>query len=199
MGIYKIKPNFRKYSRVANNEFELCKFPCVHLTRFRLVLKQLASARTHTWALSWTCPFKFSSQKKMICSIQWPSLVYLMCYFWSPTRFYSWTCVVFYSYWWYRWCAKIWNLFFLPMIQISSFPLRILNWQLAPWFHSHRPSINLKKNKQLVYASACVCRDIEHAGSLELERGKRVALGCASSNSSLLSALQTSQVLSRDL
>ena len=26
MGIYKIKPNARKYSRVANNEFEFCKF-----------------------------------------------------------------------------------------------------------------------------------------------------------------------------
>ena len=37
MGIYKIKPNARKYSRVANNEFELCKFPYVRLIRFRLV------------------------------------------------------------------------------------------------------------------------------------------------------------------
>ena len=34
MGIYKIKPNAQKYSRVLNNEFEFCKFTCVHLTRF---------------------------------------------------------------------------------------------------------------------------------------------------------------------
>ena len=48
MGIYKIKLNARKYSRVANNEFEFCKFTCVHLTSFRLVKKQsLLSELTH--------------------------------------------------------------------------------------------------------------------------------------------------------
>ena len=65
MGIYKIKPNARKYSRVANNEFEFCKFPCVNLTRFRLVKKQSASVRTHTCALSWTSPFNEEMTSKM--------------------------------------------------------------------------------------------------------------------------------------
>ena len=32
MGIYKIKPNARKYSCVANNEVEFCKFTGMHLT-----------------------------------------------------------------------------------------------------------------------------------------------------------------------
>ena len=46
----------------------------------------------------------------------------------------------------------------------------------------------------------CVCRDSEHLGSLgEHERGVRAARGAAESNSSLLSALQTSQPLSGPL
>ena len=48
MGINKIKPNARKYSRVANNEFEFCKFTCVHLTRFDWFKNnQLLSELTH--------------------------------------------------------------------------------------------------------------------------------------------------------
>ena len=48
MGIHKIKPNARKYSRVANNEFEFCKFTCVHLTRFDWFKNnQLLSELTH--------------------------------------------------------------------------------------------------------------------------------------------------------
>ena len=35
--IHKIGLNIRKYSCVVNNEFELCKFPCMHLTCFWLV------------------------------------------------------------------------------------------------------------------------------------------------------------------
>ena len=58
MEINKINPNARKYSRVAYNQFEFCKFTCVRLTRFRLVEKQSATVRTHTCALSWTSPFK---------------------------------------------------------------------------------------------------------------------------------------------
>ena len=45
-----------------------------------------------------------------------------------------------------------------------------------------------------IHASACVCRDIEHAGSLESTKDRGVR-GAAESNSSLLNALQTSQVL----
>ena len=37
---------------------ELCKFPCVHLTRFRLVQKQSATVKADTCALS------LSSQEK---------------------------------------------------------------------------------------------------------------------------------------
>ena len=37
---------------------ELCKFPCVHLIRFRLVKKQSATVKAHTCALSWHSPFK---------------------------------------------------------------------------------------------------------------------------------------------
>ena len=37
MGTYKIEPNVRKYSLIPNNEFELCKFPYVHLTPFRMI------------------------------------------------------------------------------------------------------------------------------------------------------------------
>ena len=36
---------------------ELCKFPCVHLTRFRLVQKQSATVKAHTCALSLHGPF----------------------------------------------------------------------------------------------------------------------------------------------
>ena len=36
---------------------ELCKFPCVHLIRFRLVQKQAATVKAHTCALSWHSPF----------------------------------------------------------------------------------------------------------------------------------------------
>ena len=36
---------------------ELCKFPCVHLTRFRLVKKQAATVKAHTCALSLHGPF----------------------------------------------------------------------------------------------------------------------------------------------
>ena len=46
--MYKIEPNVRKYSRVANNEIELCKFPCVHLTCSDwLKNNQLLSQLTH--------------------------------------------------------------------------------------------------------------------------------------------------------
>ena len=37
---------------------ELCKFPCVHLTRFRLAQKHSATVKAHTCALSWHSPFK---------------------------------------------------------------------------------------------------------------------------------------------
>ena len=47
MGIYKMKPNTRKYSRVANNEFELCKFTCVHLTSDWFKNNRLLSELTH--------------------------------------------------------------------------------------------------------------------------------------------------------
>ena len=54
----------------------------------------------------------------------------------------------------------------------------------------------LGATSQLVHASACVCRDIEHLGSFgEHERGVRVARDADECNSSFLSALQTSQVL----
>ena len=36
---------------------ELCKFLCVHLTRFRLVKKQSATVKAHTCALSLHGPF----------------------------------------------------------------------------------------------------------------------------------------------
>ena len=48
----------------------------------------------------------------------------------------------------------------------------------------------LGATSQLVHASACVCRDIEHLGSFgEHERGVRVARGADECNSSFLSAL----------
>ena len=43
-------------SRTMN--LELCKFPCVHLTRFRLAQKHSATVKAHTCALSWHSPFK---------------------------------------------------------------------------------------------------------------------------------------------
>ena len=43
-------------SRTMN--LELCKFPCVHLTRFRLAQKHSATVKAHTCALSWHSPFE---------------------------------------------------------------------------------------------------------------------------------------------
>ena len=43
-------------SRTMN--LELCKFPCVHLTRFWLAQKHSATVKAHTCALSWHSPFK---------------------------------------------------------------------------------------------------------------------------------------------
>ena len=48
--------------------------------------------------------------------------------------------------------------------------------------------------KQLVYASACVCRDVGHAGSLESTQETRVARAALLR---LFRALQTSRVLNR--
>ena len=49
---------------------------------------------------------------------------------------------------------------------------------------------------ELAHAPACVHRDMKHAGSLESTKDAfRVARGVDESNSSFLSALQTSQVL----
>ena len=42
MGIYKIKPNARKYSRVANNEFEFCKFTLRASNSLRIGLKTIS-------------------------------------------------------------------------------------------------------------------------------------------------------------
>ena len=45
MGTYKIKPNARKCYRVTNNEFELCKFPCVHLKKTTHLVSELTPAQ----------------------------------------------------------------------------------------------------------------------------------------------------------
>lgn len=48
VGIYKIELNVRKYLRVANNEFELCKFlACIELASDWLKNNQLLSQLTH--------------------------------------------------------------------------------------------------------------------------------------------------------
>ena len=46
MGTRKLNPNPRKYSRVANNEFEFCKFACVHPSDW-FKNNQLLSELTH--------------------------------------------------------------------------------------------------------------------------------------------------------
>ena len=51
MGTYKIEPNVRKYSLIPNNESELCKFPYVHLTPFRMIEKQSATVTTSKCAV----------------------------------------------------------------------------------------------------------------------------------------------------
>ena len=60
------------------------------------------------------------------------------------------------------------------------------------WFHLEE---RMDQTEQLVHGLACVHRDEARGKFGEHERCVRVARGVASSNSSFLSALQTSQVL----
>ena len=52
MGIYKFKPNAQKYSRVANNEFEFCKFTC-----FTLLIK-------------FTCKFNWFKNNQLLSELK---------------------------------------------------------------------------------------------------------------------------------
>ena len=59
MGIYKIEHKRPEDSTSRTMNLKLCKFPRMHLARFRLVQRQSATATTHTCALSWQRPFNF--------------------------------------------------------------------------------------------------------------------------------------------
>ena len=60
---------------------ELCKFPCVYLTRFRLVKKQTATVKAHTCALSWHGPLN----KAKCTSDDTSRVFFLMCLDIAPT------------------------------------------------------------------------------------------------------------------
>jgi len=57
-GYIKSNKSVRKTPASRSMNLELCKFPRVHLTRFRLVQRQSATVTAHTCALSWHSPFK---------------------------------------------------------------------------------------------------------------------------------------------
>ena len=53
-GYIKSNINVRKTPASRTMNLKICKFPRVHLTRFRLVQRQSATVTAHTWALSRT-------------------------------------------------------------------------------------------------------------------------------------------------
>ena len=57
-GYIKWNKNVRKTPASRTMNLELCKFPRMHLTHFRLVQRQSATVTAHTCALSWHSPFK---------------------------------------------------------------------------------------------------------------------------------------------
>ena len=56
-GYIKSNKNVRKTPASRTMNLELCKFPRMHLTHFRLVQRQSATVTAHACALSWHSPF----------------------------------------------------------------------------------------------------------------------------------------------